>query len=750
MDLKASGLDGDPPGLARRLRDLVLALVRRQLRLPWLLRGPRERASQTEEALGQLRAVVTSLTDGLVVVGLDGRVLWMNPAALQMHGFCRMEECPRTLRDFADAFELSYLDGRKMPLEEWPLSRLQMGYTFAGLEARVRRLDGGATWIASYSAAPVRDREGRVILSVLTVRDATARIEAEAERVELLVRERTARREVERLAAEVERQRRTLSAILEVSPVHVYLHDRAGRYIYASAAGARSMGLTPDRMTGWTWRELGLPPAPMGALDALRAAVFATGKPVAAEVRLPTVQGERDWDCTMSPVLGPDGLVESVVTTLADVTAHKKVEATLGGARDALEARVRERTAELVEANERLRAEIRERQLAEVALRESERRYRELSDALPQPVFEADRDLRVVFANRSALEAFGRKPQDVDAGISVLDLIARPDLSRAGRSIDRLLAGAEVAGLECRFLRSDGTGFSGLVYARPILSQGQTVGVRGVVVDVTELKRAEEAIRTLNENLERRVAERTAQLEQANRELEAFSYSVSHDLRAPLRAIDGFSRILLECHASSLSPEGRRYLDSICANTRRMGELIDDLLAFSRLSRQAIARRSFNLRELALGVAQELVAADRGRRVELTVGELGECRADPVLIRQVLANLVGNALKFTRTREVARIEVGCQAAADEQVYFVRDNGVGFDMQYAGKLFKVFQRLHRPDEFEGNGVGLAIVQRIVHRHGGRVWAEGAVDCGATFYFTLGRDADRAAAGEPKPA
>ena len=235
--------------------------------------------------------------------------------------------------------------------------------------------------------------------------------------------------------------------------------------------------------------------------------------------------------------------------------------------------------------------------------------------------------------------------------------------------------------------------------------------------------------------LEQRVTERTAELEDANRELEAFSYSVSHDLRAPLRAVDGFSRILLEDHAASLDGDARRYLDLVRGGTQQMGRLIDDLLAFSRLSRQDLGRRIIQPTTLARQALEQLEADQAGRSLEIVIDDMPEASADPSLVRQVYVNLLSNALKFTRARSPAHIQVGSLHQNGTPVYFVRDDGVGFDMAYVGKLFGVFQRLHRSEEYEGTGVGLAIVQRVVHRHGGRVWAEGAVDQGATVFFTL---------------
>ncbi len=265
--------------------------------------------------------------------------------------------------------------------------------------------------------------------------------------------------------------------------------------------------------------------------------------------------------------------------------------------------------------------------------------------------------------------------------------------------------------------------------------RGKIVGASKVARDITERKRTAQEIHELNVRLEQRVAKRTSELESANKELEAFSYSVSHDLRAPLRAVDGFSQAVLEDYGPRLPEEGRRYLQTIREGAQRMGVLIDDLLTFSRLSRTPLKKQEVNTDKLVHHVLEEMNSQQEDRQVEIRIGDLPMCQGDPALLNQVWVNLLSNALKYTRHRENAVIEVGCKVAQEENVYFVRDNGAGFDMRYAHKLFGVFQRLHRADEFEGTGVGLAIVQRIINRHGGRVWADAAVDRGATFYFTL---------------
>ena len=251
-----------------------------------------------------------------------------------------------------------------------------------------------------------------------------------------------------------------------------------------------------------------------------------------------------------------------------------------------------------------------------------------------------------------------------------------------------------------------------------------------------ERQSAEDEVHRLNIDLERRVVERTSQLEAANKELEAFSYTVSHDLRTPLRAMDGFSQVVLEDFAPLLPAEGQRYLQTIRGSAQRMGKLIDDLLIFARLSRQGLDKQTINTGQLVRSILDELGSPWPERKVEVSIQPLPASVGDPALLKQAWINLLSNALKYTGHREQAEIEIGAVAENDWITYFVRDNGIGFDMKYVHKLFGVFQRLHHIDDYEGTGVGLAIVQRIIHRHGGRIWVDAEEGRGATFYFTLG--------------
>ncbi len=258
-------------------------------------------------------------------------------------------------------------------------------------------------------------------------------------------------------------------------------------------------------------------------------------------------------------------------------------------------------------------------------------------------------------------------------------------------------------------------------------------------IELAERKRAEDQVKKLNEDLENRVAERTAQLAAANEELDAFSYSVSHDLRAPLRHIDGFAHLLIQNHILQLTPEARQHLELIREGTQKMGRMIDDLLNLARLDRHSMVLRMTALNSLVDIVVQDLKPEVAGREIEWRVGSLSSVKCDPGLVQRLFANLLSNAVKYTSRRERAVIEIGQSTVDGQTVFFVRDNGAGFNLKYADTLFQVFQRLHTDREFAGTGVGLATVRRIIRKHGGRVWADAEIDKGATFYFTLGGSA-----------
>jgi PAS domain S-box-containing protein len=433
---------------------------------------------------------------------------------------------------------------------------------------------------------------------------------------------------------------------------------------------------------------------------------------------------------------------------LARVRTHVtigRLERELRAANRTLEERVAARTAELRAANQQLVGEIEERKRTEEALAREQRLFAYLADNSPDYIYFKDRQSRFIRINAAHARLFRLNDPSEALGKTDFDFHGREHTRDAYADEQQIMtSGQPIIAKEEREDWPDGRTTWVSTTKIPLRDEaGNITGLVGISRDITERKRAEEALQKLNQELDQRVKERTAELETKNQELESFSYSVSHDLRAPLRSIDGFSRIVLEDNAGQLDAEGRKNLERVRAASQHMGQLIDDLLQLSRHTRSEMHRAPVDLSALARAVVEELQKTDPERRVELVIEPDLIANADAGLMRIVLGNLLDNAWKFTGRQAAAKIEFGRTTREGVPTFFVRDNGAGFDMAYVGKLFGAFQRLHATAEFPGTGIGLASVQRIIHRHGGHIEAESEVGHGATFYFSLSQPVQKGA-------
>ncbi|HEU4846632.1 MAG TPA: PAS domain S-box protein, partial [Rubrobacteraceae bacterium] len=578
------------------------------------------------------------------------------------------------------------------------------------LEFRVQHRDGSWRYLEHTVNNLLDDPAMGAV--VINSRDITERKRAEAEirrlneDLEARVAERTI--QLESALAELEQRERSLleserqlRQLFENSADALFVHDEHGRFVDCNAQACRALGYTREEL--------------------LELSVADLATHLISEEERREKKGRTLWERARRGAPGRMVGFEENELRRKDGTTFP-VEVGVG----ALEYKGRR----LIFASVR---DTTERKLAEAALKESERRYRAVVEQAAEGILLVDVDTKRVLETNAAYQDLLGYSTEEALRLSLYELVpySREDMDCY---VERVLESGSYVSGQRRHLRKDGSLVDVEVSANVVYYGGREI-ICMVVRDITERKRAEEDLRRLNEELEGRVRWRTAQLEAFNNELEAFSYSVSHDLRAPLRAIDGFSQILLEDYEDKLDEEGRLYLRRTKNASQRMGHLIDDLLNLSRMTRSEMRRESVDLSALVEGVVEDLRATSPEHEVDVVVEEGLVVNGDESLLRVALENLLGNAWKFTRDRARPRIEFGTLEHEDTPAYFVRDNGVGFDMAYADKLFGAFQRLHSTGEFEGTGIGLATVQRIIHRHGGRVWAEGNIGSGATFFFTL---------------
>jgi len=649
---------------------------------------------RAEEERGWLAAVVESSGDAIISKDVNGIVTAWNAGAEKIFGYAASEVVGHPGR--------SLFPPDRVAEEADILDRIRRGESVEHLETVRIRKDGTRIDVSA-TVSPIRNRDGVIIGASKIARDITQR-----KRAEDALRESEER----------------FQAMANGIPQLAWMAEPDGRIFWYNRRWYEYTGTTFEQMEGWAWQSVHDPDLLPKVLERWKGAI-ASGQPFDMEFPMRGADGVfRAFLTRIMPLKNAEGHVTRWFGTNTDISERKQAEELLA-----------ERSEELSRQAEEL---IRSRE----AQQEQSRMLQLVLDSMGEGLVAADGQGHFLLWNDSASKLLGRgaaalPPEQWSSHYACYlpDGLTPCPMDRL--PLVRALRGeSPQAELMIQHTATEGkfwVEFTG----RPMHDdQGKLCG--GVVAfrDVTERRQAEREIRRLNDELELRVQQRTAQLLAANQELEAFTYSVSHDLRAPLRHISGFSQLLSEEYGSTLAPDAQHHLQRIQEGTRRMGMLVDDLLNLARVGRRDLTLRVSGLKTVVDEVIAEQAPEYAHRQVEWKIGDLPFVDCDPGLMKQVFQNLISNALKFSRPRAQAVIEIGQAEEHESPVVFVRDNGVGFNMKYADKLFGVFQRLHRAEDFEGTGVGLATVQRIVQKHGGLIWAEAELEKGATFYFTLG--------------
>jgi PAS domain S-box-containing protein len=745
-------------------------------------------SKQAQEGVSRLAAIVKSSDDAIIGKTLEGVITSWNAGAERLYGYPA---------DEAVGQPISMLIPSDRPDESASiLRRIALGQSINHFQT-VRVAKDGARIDVSVTISPIHDHSGVITGASTIARDITEQKRAEAERAGLLDRERAVRTEAERATRRLQRLQRVTDVALTHLELDKLLEELLHRTRDLLQADTATILLLEDPETLVVRASSGLESEVEAGVrvrvgEGIAGRIAATREPLVVKdvsrVLIASQVLKNNLSCLIgAPLINQNELLGVIHLgafstrefteedlQLIELAAERAAQA-IGRARSFEAERSARADAETIQARLAFLAEASRVLSSSLEYQTTLSRVADL--AVPQfadwctvDVLEDDGAIRpVALAHKDpekvkwARELQRKYPPDPDAPTGVpnvlrtgqpelypviteemLAVVTDPEMLDIIRQIGMtsimvvpLLARERIVGA-MTFVSAESEhqfGPDHLELAQELARRAAQAIDNARLFGEAQSKTAE--VEQLNAELEQRVADRTAQLEEANRELEGFSYSVSHDLRAPLRVIDGFSRILLNEYGPQLPEEAGRYIDLVRDGANQMGQLIDDLLVYAKLGRQSLKEQVVDPGELVRACMENLRPQQDDRQVEVDIGDLPKCHGDPVLLKQVFLNLMDNALKYTRTRPVTRIEVGFRPDESGQpVYFVRDNGVGFDMKFADKLFGVFQRMHKAEDYEGTGVGLAIVQRAIHRHGGRVWAEAAMDVGATFYFTLG--------------
>ena len=642
----------------------------------------------------RLAAIVESSDDAIISKTLDGTITDWNRGAEKVFGFSSAEAVGQPIA--------LILPPERAEEESGILAQIGRGESVQHFETVRVRKDGKKIDV-SVTISPISDATGTIVGASKIARDITTH-----KHVEEVLRQSEER----------------FHAMLNGIPQLAWTAEPDGYIFWFNQRWYDYTGTTPEQTKEWGWQNVLDPEILPTVLDRWKLAI-AAGTPFEMEFPLRAGDGSfRTFLTRVLPLRDANGHVLRWFGTNTDISERKLAEVQLAG-----------QAQELIRQAEELAS-------SRVALETKKLMLQSVLDSMGEGLIAADQNGHFLIWNDSAHKLMGRKASDLPTEqwtphyqVFLPDGITPCPPDRL--PLVRALHGESVQ-VELVVEHPDRADRVCLeVSARPLKDNlGNFCGGVAVLHDITQRKADEREIQQLNRELEQRVIERTAQLEVANKELEAFSYSVSHDLRAPLRHISGFSQILFEEFGSTLDPRARQYLNRVQAGTQKMGRLVDELLNLAQAGRHALKRQPTQLNSIVAEVIAILKPDISGRQVEWVVANLPTVECDPILVKQIFQNLLANALKFTRSRISTVIEVSYEKEDGQTVFMVRDNGIGFNMKYVDKLFGVFQRLHREEDFEGTGIGLATVQRIVSKHGGRVWAHGELDKGAAFRFTLG--------------